>query len=188
MASILSWTRLFSSGTLKATTFEDGEKLSHKKVLILKEYKVQGNVDCLQLKLSVALRRRSRACYSTSVVSLLFFFTSAAIAWSPTMCFSNSNIRLRSRRTSSDSLPIAEFKELSARETVKVICNKLFDIHTQKISKGIIRFKHPLPSGDIKSISFRRVMIKEDDGNKASLIRYKTTDEISMFILQLKES
>jgi hypothetical protein len=80
MASILSWTRLFSSGSLKATNVEDGGKLSHKKVLILKEYKEQGNVDSLQLKLAVAVRRRSRACCPTSVASSIFFFTTAAIA------------------------------------------------------------------------------------------------------------
>jgi hypothetical protein len=36
MASILSWTRLFSSNSLKATIVEDGEKSSHEKVFYTK--------------------------------------------------------------------------------------------------------------------------------------------------------
>jgi hypothetical protein len=91
---------------------------------------------------------------------------------------------LRNRRTSSDSLPVAGFKELLARETVEAIISKLLNIHTQKISKGI----QTLPSGDIRSISFGRIMTKVDAGNKASMFRYKATVEINMFRLQLKVS
>jgi hypothetical protein len=49
---------------------------------------------------------------------------------------------LRRRRTSSDSLPVVELKELSVRETVEGICNRVFNIHTQEINKGIIKFRH----------------------------------------------
>jgi hypothetical protein len=102
----------------------------------LKKYEEQKGIDCLQLKLSVATCRRSKACCSTVVASSLFFFTNDAMAWSPTIYFSNWDIRLRSRRTSSDSSRVAEFKVLSGREEVEGVCSKLFNMHSQKINKG----------------------------------------------------